>query len=185
MSDTPLIPPEFLAALPTYRTHRLPKAAKVIAVTKAVLPIGALSRLDLEGGGHVEVTPDWLIENQPETGGYVVFAADAGASFLSAAKFEIQFRRVEGLRYGEAIEAMKRGYKLRRRRWHEKSFLILVQPAPDVKLRAGTVYSRALGEGEVVTINAHFSLFSPMGHFQPGWLPSTADMLASDWEVLP
>ena len=37
--------------------------------------------------------------------------------------------------------------------------------------------------GTPVKIDPYFTMFTATGSYQPGWLASQADMLATDWEI--
>jgi hypothetical protein len=88
------------------------------------------------------------------------------------------------MNFGEALESLKNGECVARSGWNGKGmFLIYVPGTVDAKLGVGTPYERALGSN-IVTINPHIDMYTATGEFQPGWLASQTDMLASDWEVV-
>lgn len=88
------------------------------------------------------------------------------------------------MHFGEAIEALKKGYKVARAGWNCKNmWLILVPGTKSVRPVAGTPYSRA-GITAEVDIEPHIDMFTAQGNMQPGWLASQTDMLAEDWQVV-
>lgn len=88
------------------------------------------------------------------------------------------------MHFGEAIEALKKGYKVARAGWNGKGmWLILVPGTKSVRPVAGTPYSRA-GITAEVDIEPHIDMFTAQGNMQPGWLASQTDMLAEDWQVV-
>ena len=88
------------------------------------------------------------------------------------------------MHFGEALEALKKGYKVARAGWNGKGmWLILVPGTKSVRPVAGTPYSRA-GITAEVNIEPHIDMFTAQGNMQPGWLASQADMLAEDWQVV-
>ena len=88
------------------------------------------------------------------------------------------------MNFGQAIEALKDGYKVSRAGWNGKGmWLILVPGSPNIKPVAGTPYSKA-GITELVTINPHIDMFTATGEMQPGWLASQTDMLAEDFGIV-
>lgn len=88
------------------------------------------------------------------------------------------------MHFGEAIEALKKGYKVARAGWNGKNmWLILVPGTKSVLPVAGTPYSRA-GITAEVDIEPHIDMFTAQGNMQPGWLASQTDMLAEDWQVV-
>ena len=88
------------------------------------------------------------------------------------------------MHFGEALEALKKGYKVARAGWNGKGmWLILVPGTKSVRPVAGTPYSRA-GITAEVDIEPHIDMFTAQGNMQPGWLASQTDMLAEDWQVV-
>lgn len=84
-----------------------------------------------------------------------------------------------GMTFGTAIEAAKRGRKIKRRGWNGRNQY--------VELASCISYTNAMGD----TINANhdaignkaFAFVGTSG-VQMGWLASQADMLAEDWEIV-
>lgn len=88
------------------------------------------------------------------------------------------------MNFGQAIEALKAGEKVRRAGWNGKGmWLILVPGSLGIRPVAGTPYSNA-GLTAEININPHIDMFTAQGDMQPGWLASQTDMLAEDWEVV-
>jgi hypothetical protein len=83
---------------------------------------------------------------------------------------------------GWAVLGMRLGLKVRRAGWNGKGmFLIYVPGTKGVEPRAGTPYA---DHGFVkVDIEPHIDMFTAQKRFQPGWLCSQADLLATDWEI--
>ena len=92
------------------------------------------------------------------------------------------------MNFGEAIDALKQGYKVARRGWNGKGmWLILVPGQKAIQLKEGTPYHAALGPVET-EILPHIDMWTvnAEGHraMLPGWLASQSDMLAEDWETV-
>ena len=83
------------------------------------------------------------------------------------------------LDFGDAIKALKRGKKLRRRGWNGKNQYI--------ELAALINYRNPEG---VIVMPVHDAIdnkaiaFIGTSGVQVGWLASQADMLAEDWEIV-
>lgn len=89
-----------------------------------------------------------------------------------------------GLKFGDAIEALKAGQKVARSGWNGKGmFLVFVPGTPNVTPREGTPYASAVPSG-TIDINPHIDMKTATGEMQPGWLASQTDMLAEDWQVV-
>lgn len=67
------------------------------------------------------------------------------------------------MNYGEAIEMMKLGYAVCRADW-TCTYVVLIRP-------------------NATATDAYFSQWTERKTWQPGWLASTPDMLAEDWEI--
>ena len=96
--------------------------------------------------------------------------------------FERAYKPTDGMTFGLAIEALKKGYKVARKGWNGKNlWLVLQEETPEVELREGSVYKKA--GLDRVKIDAHIDMKTAQGTMQPGWLASQADMLSQDWEI--
>lgn len=76
------------------------------------------------------------------------------------------------MNFGGALEAMKKGQKVARESWKGKQWVL--HRYPD-----GTSI-----EGYPPMSIGDFYLKNEQNCIQPGWVPSVADMLAEDWEVV-
>lgn len=77
--------------------------------------------------------------------------------------------------FGWALDALKRGEKVRRRGWNGKGiFLMLQVPDEHSKMTQPYIYIDTLG---LETNNPN----APKGRVP--WLASQTDMLAEDWEI--
>lgn len=80
------------------------------------------------------------------------------------------------MNFGEAIELLKKGYRLRRRGWNGKGIFIELQvPDEHSKMTQPYIYIETTG---LETDNKE----APKGRVP--WLASQTDMLANDWEMV-
>jgi hypothetical protein len=87
--------------------------------------------------------------------------------------------------FGTAIKALKEGHKVARKGWNGRGMWIVLMPA--LYLESGLVNGRTskhLGEGVDLDSQPYIAMFTADKKWQPGWTPSTADVLAEDWIVL-
>lgn len=111
--------------------------------------------------------------------GYRVRYADGYESWSPKEAFDEAYRPTDGLPFGLAIEALKRGKKLRRRGWNGKNQYI--------ELAALINYRNPDG---IIVMPVHDAIdnkaiaFIGTSGVQVGWLASQADMLAEDWEIV-
>lgn len=111
--------------------------------------------------------------------GYRVRYPDGYESWSPKAAFEKAYRLTDGLPFGLAIEAAKKGKKIARKGWNGKGQY--------VELATGISYTNRSGQ----TINAEHAAignralaFVGTSGVQMGWLASQADMLADDWVIV-
>lgn len=124
-----------------------------------------------------------LIEAEPamQKGreGYIVRYADGYESWSPKDVFEEAYRPIDGMNFGLAIEAMRKGCKVRRRGWNGKNQHIELASAISYKAPDGTIVNvehDAIGNQAIA--------FCGTSGVQMGWLASQADMLADDWELV-
>lgn len=130
--------------------------------------------------------------------GYLVEYVDGGkanteqydgyVSWSPKEVFEKAYRPVQGLSFGEAIEALKAGCKVARKGWNGKDmWLVLVPGTPTAQLREGTPYHKALQQ-DSCEILPHIDMWTVNTEGRramlPGWLASQTDMLSEDWAIV-
>jgi hypothetical protein len=93
--------------------------------------------------------------------------------------FNTAYRRVEGMSFGLAIEAMKRGMKVARTGWNGKNMFIFIREG---RLITGVDPSSPMGED--FESRAHICMKDAQGKCVVGWLASQTDMLSDDWEIV-
>lgn len=94
--------------------------------------------------------------------------------------------------FGWALSCLKAGNKMARRGWNGKGQFVVMMPelklpphssqAPGAKVNDRT--AKYIGEDTPLDSRPYFALFNAQGQWQPGWVPSTGDLLAEDWELV-
>lgn len=133
-----------------------------------------------------------------EDEGYLVEYVDGGQANTATYKgyvswspkdvFERAYKPCDGMTFGMALEALKKGCKVARKGWNGKGmWLILVPGQKEVALRQGTPYGDALALTSC-EILPHIDMWTTNAHGRramlPGWLASQTDMLSDDWEIV-
>ena len=133
-----------------------------------------------------------------EDEGYLVEYIDGGQANTATYKgyvswspkdvFERAYKPTEGMTFGLALEALKKGCKVARKGWNGKGmWLILVPGQKEVALRQGTPYGDALALTSC-EILPHIDMWTTNAHGRramlPGWVASQTDMLSDDWEII-
>lgn len=136
----------------------------------------------MDGSGKVVITtrPEEAFPNYPSVeDGYRVRYPDGYVSWSPKAVFEEAYRPTDGMNFGLAIEAARKGKRIARKGWNGKGQY--------VELASAISYTSPGGE----TVNAnheaignHAFAFVGTSGVQMGWLASQADMLAEDWEIV-
>ena len=131
----------------------------------------------------------WMIleDENPADAGYKVTYPDGYVSWCPKAQFEEDCRPCDGMTFGEAIEAMKRGAKVARNGWNGKGMYLWLLPAANIKAEwCKEEYLKALAEqngGEFECL-ASIRMKTADNKVLTGWLASQTDMLAEDWKVV-
>ena len=133
-----------------------------------------------------------------EDEGYLVEYIDGGQANTATYKgyvswspkdvFERAYKPCDGMTFGMALEALKKGHKVARKGWNGKGmWLMLVPGQKEVALRQGTPYGDALALTSC-EILPHIDMWTTNSEGRramlPGWLASQTDMLSSDWEIV-
>ena len=116
---------------------------------------------------------------EPVKEGYKVRYSDGYESFSPKDVFEEAYRPIDGMNFGLAIEAMKKGKKCRRAGWNGKNQYIELASAISYTSPEGVIVN-----AEHDAIGNKAIAFCGTSGIQMGWLASQADMLADDWMIV-
>ena len=102
--------------------------------------------------------------------------------------FDEAYRRTDGMTFGSAIEAMKKGMKVARSGWNGKDMWIAVGGQP-VVLKAEGFWNphakkHAIENGGSATVLPYIIFKTAGNEILMGWLASQTDMLAEDWLII-
>ena len=125
-----------------------------------------------------------LAENRVPCGneverGYKVRYPDGYESFSPKQVFEEAYRPTDGMSFGLAIEAAKKGMKIARAGWNGKNQHVELACCISYLTKGGfhvNVNHNAIGNKALA--------FVCTSGVQLGWLASQADMLADDWQIV-
>lgn len=112
--------------------------------------------------------------NHPNHEGYI--------SWSPKEQFENAYRETDGLTFGLAVEAMKRGAKVSRAGWNGKGMFVYHVPASSYPAQTGAAKEH-FGETAMVPYNAYMAIKNVNGTVST-WVPSVNDCLATDWHVV-
>ncbi len=125
----------------------------------------------------------WTIpENEdPNREGYLVEYPDGYISWSPKEVFEEAYRESEGLTFGLAIEALKKGLKVCRSGWNGKGMFLYYVPADSYPAKTD-IAKQAFPEG-IVPYGAYIALKTAQGNVIC-WNASQPDALAEDWCII-
>lgn len=97
------------------------------------------------------------------------------------------FHNLDEMDFGNAIKALKFGYKVRRKGWNGKGMFLWLKPATTVKAEwCKDPMLKELAEkngGEIPALGT-ICMFTAQGEILSGWLASQTDVLSADWEIV-
>lgn len=133
---------------------------------------------------HGRPTPQ---SEDPAEAGYRVVYPYGYEVWVQKTQFEVSSRPIDGMTFGQAIEAMKQGKKVARRGWNGKGMYLWLLPAASVKAEwCKEPHLKTLAEqngGEVECLGS-VRMKTADGKVLTGWLASQTDMLSEDWCIV-
>lgn len=128
--------------------------------------------------------PGYLVEyldggptNHPDHEGYISWSPEG--------VFDRAYRPVDGMTFGLAIEAMKKGHKVARSGWNGPGQFVVYQKGyPDgIPCNKQTAEAFGMKEGDLFKVRPYLQIRCTDGCHQM-WFPSVSDCLAEDWVVV-
>lgn len=103
--------------------------------------------------------------------------------------FERAYRPAVGMKFGDAIEALKAGKKVARTGWNGKGMWLSLSCDGSREVAAENFWSPHNAEfarqnGGTAKVLPSITMKTATGEILMGWLASQTDMLAEDWEVV-
>lgn len=124
--------------------------------------------------------------------GYLVEYTDGGRpnderhegyiSWSPKAQADAAYRPADGLSFGLAIEALKKGKRVARTGWNGKGMFLFLVPGSRFTVNRAPLLG-IYPEGTQIDYHAHIDMKTAHGYVVP-WLASQADMLADDWMIV-
>lgn len=117
--------------------------------------------------------------------GYMVQYQDGYRSWSPKDVFEEAYRRVDGMSFGLAIEAAKKGKRIARRGWNGKGMWVVYRTGYPEGIPCNENTAKAVGipEGSLFKVRPYLQMKCVDGSFQM-WLASQSDILADDWAIV-
>ena len=116
-------------------------------------------------------------EDQADEGYLVRYQLDGYESWSPKTVFETVYRRTDGMNFGLALEAAKKGKRIARKGWNGKGqYVELGRSFSTTDGTSDYAIHRDIGSTALVFVGTRGR--------QVGWLASQADMLADDWYIV-
>ena len=129
----------------------------------------------------------WTIptNENPADEGYLVKYPDGYESWSPKAVFEEAYRETDGMSFGLAIEAAKKGKKISRRGWNGKGMYVIYRTGyPEgIPCNKNTADAVGIPEGTLFKVRPYLQMKCVDDTFQM-WLASQSDILADDWYIV-
>lgn len=124
-------------------------------------------------------------DEDPNTEGFLVKYSDDYISWSPKQAFEDSYRLTDGMTFGLAVEAVKKGFKIARAGWNGKNMFVVYQKGyPDgIPCNKQTAEAWNLNEGDLFVVRPYLQLKTADGSHAM-WSPSTSDVLAEDWIII-
>lgn len=144
-------------------------------------------------------------QNQENREGYKVIYPDGYVSWCPKEQFEEANRETDGMTFGMALEALKRGLLVSRKGWNGKGMFIFLRPADELHIEFVVDKVKSLPQSvkdyylqdlvdenkervpanlnETVKFTAYICMKAADGTIVNGWLASQTDMLSEDWGI--
>jgi hypothetical protein len=130
-------------------------------------------------------------ENDENCIGYKVVYGDGYESWSPGTTFEKAYREIDGLTFGDAVEALKQGKRVSRKGWNGKGMFLWLKPATTIKAEwCRDAFLKNLVEengGEIPglgTICMYTHDSTGRKAILTGWLASQSDVLSEDWVIV-
>jgi len=117
--------------------------------------------------------------------GYLVVYEDGYRSWSPKLTFEGTYRPIDGLTFGLALEAVKKGYRIARKGWNGKGMFVVYQKGypQGIPSNAQTAKAWGINEGDLFRCEPYLQIKMTNGSHSM-WTPSINDCLAEDWYIV-
>ncbi|SDI65066.1 Protein of unknown function [Paraburkholderia steynii] len=114
--------------------------------------------------------------------GYTVVYPDGYTSWSPKAAFEEAYRPSDGLPFGLAVEALKKGRRVARAGWNGSGMFLFLVPGSTFKVNRAPLLG-IYPEGTEINYHSHIDMKTAQDTVVP-WLASQTDVLADDWQIV-
>jgi len=120
---------------------------------------------------------EYLDGGKPNVAGH-----DGYVSWSPKEQADNAYRQTDGMSFGLAVEALKKGFKVARAGWNGKGMFLFLVPGSVFKVNRAPLLG-IYPEGTEINYCPHIDMKTADGKVVP-WLASQTDVLADDWEMV-
>jgi len=133
--------------------------------------------------GFTDVSEE-LLKTECYREGYKVVYPDGYVSWSPKAAFEEAYRLTDGMTFGLAVEAAKKGLKIARTGWNGKGMFVVYQKGypQGIPSNKQTAMAWGINEGDLFRCEPYLQIKMVNGSHAM-WVPSINDVLAEDWMI--
>lgn len=141
--------------------------------------------VERESCERTEEEAELLKQQHASKEGYAVLYPDGYESWSPKEVFEEAYRETDGMNFGLAIEAAKKGKKISRRGWNGKGMYVIYRTGyPEgIPCNKNTADAVGIPEGTLFKVRPYLQMKCVDDTFQM-WLASQSDILADDWYIV-
>lgn len=134
---------------------------------------------------HIQPVDQPIGEGENYELGYKVVYPDGYVSWSPKEVFEEAYRETDGMSFGLAIEAAKKGHKIARAGWNGKGMYVIYRTGyPEgIPCNKNTADAVGIPEGTLFKVRPYLQMKCVDDTFQM-WLASQSDILADDWFIV-
>ena len=125
------------------------------------------------------------VSNREDRHGYKVVYPDDYVSWSPKDVFEEAYRETNGMTFGLAMEAAKKGNKIARPGWNGRGMFVVYQKGypQGIPCNKQTAEVFGINEGDLFICNPYLQIKNVDGSCSM-WVPSINDCLADDWQIV-
>lgn len=140
-----------------------------------------------ENGNDEGYLVEYLNGGQPNHPGHAGYI-----SWSPKEVFEKSYRPIDGMTFGLAIEAAKKGFKIARKGWNGKNMFVVYMPplylppfnTADTTRKVNDRTAKWIGNDKPLDCQPYLAMYNAQEQWIPGWLASQLDMLSEDWVIV-
>lgn len=130
-----------------------------------------------ENGGDAGYLVEYTDGGKPNLEGYAGYV-----SWSPSEQFNGAYRETDGLTFGLAVDALKKGEKLARSGWNGKGMFVFLVNGSTFNVSRAPLLG-IFPEGTEINYRPHIDIKNVDGSIST-WVPSIGDVMAEDWLIV-